>query len=178
MPGLMPKGPLGHAVSVYPSGGAFFAASVPMMPPAPGLFSTRKVCPIDLVKESATRRATMSVADPGVKATMILTGLVGYDWANAAPAKASDRQTIGAASFIGGPPGRSPDSRASRSDFPEQDQDDDDDQHQAQRAAGHVAPAAAVRPARHGAQEEQHDDDQQDEAEGRHVFLRLCVGTA
>src|ERR1700755_3395560 len=125
----MPKGPLGQAVSVYPSGGAFFAASVPMMPPAPGLFSTMKVCPIDRVNESATRRATMSVAEPGVNATMILTGLVGYDWASAAPAKASERETSGAASFIGGPPGRSPDSRASRSDVSQEDQDDHDDQH-------------------------------------------------
>jgi hypothetical protein len=48
MPGLIPNGPLGQAVSVYPSGGAFFAASVPRMPPAPGLFSTTNDWPIDL----------------------------------------------------------------------------------------------------------------------------------
>src|SRR3954468_13132881 len=104
MPGLMPNGPLGQAVSVYPSGGAFFAASVPMMPPAPGFFSTRNVWPMDFVNESATRRATMSVAEPGVNATMILTGLVGYDCADATPATASAnaRETTGVASFIGG----------------------------------------------------------------------------
>ena len=75
MPGLMPKGPLGQAVSVYPSGGAFFAASVPTMPPAPGLFSTTNVWPIDFENWSAVTRAMMSVADPGVKATMTAEGV-------------------------------------------------------------------------------------------------------
>jgi hypothetical protein len=48
-----------------------------MLPPAPGLFSTTNDWPIDLVNASATRRARMSVAEPGAKPTMIRTGLLG-----------------------------------------------------------------------------------------------------
>src|SRR3954468_21069467 len=62
-----------------------------------------------------------------------------------------------------------------RSDVPEQDEDDDDDEDEAERAAGHVAPAAAVRPARNGAQQQEDHDDEQDQAERGHFFLRLSV---
>jgi hypothetical protein len=82
------------------------------MPPAPGLFSTMNDWPIDLEKLSARTRAMMSVAEPGVNATMILTGFEGYDCAAASPANAaSARQASDRTSVIGDPSSRIPDSR-------------------------------------------------------------------
>jgi len=49
----------------------------PIVPPAPGRFSTTKTWPIRVDSACATVRATTSVALPGVKGTMTCTGLVG-----------------------------------------------------------------------------------------------------
>src|SRR3546814_4883736 len=50
---------------VYPSGAAFTAASTPILPPAPGLFSTTTFQPNSAVNFSATTRPNMSVPPPG-----------------------------------------------------------------------------------------------------------------
>src|SRR5947209_7854546 len=49
-----------------------------MIPPAPGLFSTRNGWPSDLVSWSATTRPRMSVAEPGVNGTITFTAFAGY----------------------------------------------------------------------------------------------------
>ncbi len=52
--------------SVCPSGAAFATASVPMMPEAPGRFSTTPGWPSRGRSRSATSRAVMSLAPPAV----------------------------------------------------------------------------------------------------------------
>src|SRR5689334_22636336 len=54
-----------------------------MVPPAPGRFSTRNGCPMAVASLSATGRAIVSVAEPGVNGTMIRTGFEGKVCANA-----------------------------------------------------------------------------------------------
>jgi len=51
--------------------------SVPMLPPAPGRFSTRNGCRHASVSFCATSRAMMSFGPPGANGTMIRTGLEG-----------------------------------------------------------------------------------------------------
>ena len=63
--------------SVYPSGGALATTSVPIVPPAPGRFSTRKGWPSACVSRSATVRPIRSDADPVAKGTITRTGLLG-----------------------------------------------------------------------------------------------------
>ena len=65
------------SVSVYPSGAALAAASAPIVPPAPALFSTTTTCPRRSPSFCATMRATMSVEPPGAKPTMSLMGRLG-----------------------------------------------------------------------------------------------------
>src|SRR6185503_2704760 len=63
--------------SVWPSGSALAATSVPIVPLAPARFSTTTPCPHASCSFAPTTRATMSVPPPGGKATMIFTGFVG-----------------------------------------------------------------------------------------------------
>jgi len=52
--------------SVYPSGGELITACVPMLLPAPGLFSTTKLWPSRSDKRWQIRRDNTSVAPPAV----------------------------------------------------------------------------------------------------------------
>src|SRR5215475_9882645 len=63
--------------TVYPSGGLFIAASMPMVPPAPVRFSTTTCWPIVSDMRSPAARAIKSIAPPGASGTMIRTGLFG-----------------------------------------------------------------------------------------------------
>jgi hypothetical protein len=56
--------------SVLPSGAARDTNSVPIMPDAPGRFSTTMVTPCALLMCSAMRRATTSVLAPGGTGTI------------------------------------------------------------------------------------------------------------
>ena len=64
--------------SVYPSGGAFAARSVPMTPPAPPRLSTTTCLPHRSPSCVAIMRPTMSLLPPGGNGTMSRTGLAGY----------------------------------------------------------------------------------------------------
>src|SRR5690242_5850042 len=123
-----------------------------MMPPAPARFSTTKVWPIEWVNVSAVRRARMSVAEPGVKATMILTGREGYC---ASAAVQSARAAAASARRRIGDMGEVPPAPDSRSDVVHEHQHDHDDQHEPEAAAGPVAPSAAVGPRGDGAHEQE-----------------------
>src|SRR4029453_15103041 len=78
--------------------GAFAAMSAPIVPPAPGRFSTTTCWPSALVSWSAMTRAKMSVDWPGGKGTTILIGLAGQvcastpDATDAAPTASSSRR--------------------------------------------------------------------------------------
>src|SRR6478735_5510082 len=52
-----------------------------MVPPAPTLFSTTTLWPRYWPRPCATWRATASTEPPGGKGTIMVTGLVGKDWA-------------------------------------------------------------------------------------------------
>src|SRR3954468_13745696 len=67
--------------SVYPSGGDFITKVCPMLPPAPGRFSTKNCWPRIALNFSATMRAGRSSTVPAPVATTIFTGLDGYGWA-------------------------------------------------------------------------------------------------
>src|SRR3954452_9685727 len=69
---------------VCPSGSALAAAAIPMVPPAPGRFSTTNGWPSCSERRCVTVRAMMSVALPAVNGTMTCTRLVGHDCASAA----------------------------------------------------------------------------------------------
>src|SRR5579872_5749678 len=69
---------LSPVCSVYPSGAALAATSVPVSEPAPGKFWTTKGWPSCLDSCSPTIRETMSVPPPGVEATIMVTGRAGY----------------------------------------------------------------------------------------------------
>src|SRR5215510_10098500 len=75
--------------SVYPSAAARAAACAPMMPDAPGMFSTYICCPSARETLSASRRAMMSVPRPGPVGTMSRIGRVGQVCA-CAPASAAN----------------------------------------------------------------------------------------
>ncbi|MNC74835.1 hypothetical protein D3C75_1262600 [compost metagenome] len=70
-------GPTEFTISVWPSGAARTTYSVPILPPAPGLFSTTKGWPSFCVSVFVTLRVSVSVVPPGEKATMTLTGRSG-----------------------------------------------------------------------------------------------------
>jgi len=59
---------------VWPSGGDFTTISVPIVPEAPGLFSTKKGWSQRACSLGASSRATMSGPAAGVNGTMIRTG--------------------------------------------------------------------------------------------------------
>ena len=64
---------------VWPSASARATAAMPMVPPAPGRFSTMKGWPSCSDSRCATVRAMMSVALPAVNGTTTVTRLVGHD---------------------------------------------------------------------------------------------------
>jgi hypothetical protein len=64
-------------ISVYPSAGERATASVAMVLPAPGRFSTMTACPRSSPIRSPTARVTRSGVLPGGKPTTIFTGLAG-----------------------------------------------------------------------------------------------------
>ncbi|MNO05601.1 hypothetical protein D3C81_2270570 [compost metagenome] len=70
-------GPTELTISVWPSGAARTTNSVPMLPPAPGLFSTTKGWPSFCVSVLVTLRVRVSVVPPGENATMTFTGRSG-----------------------------------------------------------------------------------------------------
>src|SRR6185369_3924205 len=85
---------------VWPSGADFATASVPMLVPAPGLFST-----ITLVFQTspsfcAITRPTMSVGPPGGNGTISLTTPLGYSCACAIPAARQNSRTIRIHAFM------------------------------------------------------------------------------
>jgi hypothetical protein len=57
---------------VYPSGGAFAAMADPMVPDAPGWFSTITVCFMAAPMVSAIRRPMTSTEPPGANGTISL----------------------------------------------------------------------------------------------------------
>src|SRR2546422_11039636 len=68
---------------MWPSGGALATISVPIMPEAPGRFSTTNGWPRLSESFGAMSRPTMSVEPPGAKPSIRRTVLVGYACANA-----------------------------------------------------------------------------------------------
>src|SRR6266571_329281 len=68
---------------VWPSGAAFAAASVPMMPPAPPWLSATTCLPRRSASWKAIMRPTTSLLPPGGNGMMSRTGLLGYGWAEA-----------------------------------------------------------------------------------------------
>src|SRR5437016_5886773 len=68
---------------------AIFAASVPMIPFAPGLLSTTTAWRVCVCRYCAKVRAVMSPEPPGPKGTIISTGLAGYGCAAAGNATPS-----------------------------------------------------------------------------------------
>ena len=50
---------------------------MPVVPPAPAMFSTMNCWPSDFEKYSPTMRAMMSVGPPAANGTMMVTGRVG-----------------------------------------------------------------------------------------------------
>src|SRR5882672_11293948 len=74
--------------TTWPSGGDLTITSVPMMPFAPGRFSTSTCWPHVSCMRAASARLMMSVPPPGVYGTMMRTGLDG-NWAFAAKDKSS-----------------------------------------------------------------------------------------
>src|SRR5262244_553829 len=77
---------------VAPSGSALATTSGPILPLAPGLFSTVKVCFRFGCSLSAMSRAPMWGVDPAANGTMIRTGLVGQSCAmpGAAPRRTAN----------------------------------------------------------------------------------------
>src|SRR6266550_2428470 len=79
---------------------------MPMLPPAPGLFSMTNGCPSDWLRRSPTIRASASAGPPGGNGTRIRTALLGYGDCAAAvyamlharsikPARATARTNVG-----------------------------------------------------------------------------------
>src|SRR5690606_19095632 len=72
--------------TVYPSGADFATLSVPIFPPAPGLFSTITDCFNESLIICATIRPITSAGPPAGKGTTSLIGLDGYASDATAPA--------------------------------------------------------------------------------------------
>ena len=60
---------------VWPSGRALTIACVPVMPPAPGMFSITTGWPTDLVSAGLTVRMIVSTPEPGPTGRMVRNGL-------------------------------------------------------------------------------------------------------
>src|SRR5262245_58015945 len=80
--------------SVYPSAAARAAACAPMIPGAPGMFSTYICCPSARETLSASRRAMMSVPRPGPVGTISRIGRVGQVCACAPESAATASSTL------------------------------------------------------------------------------------
>src|SRR5262245_27582677 len=92
---LIASGPPMLTPSVDPSGAALATISVPRLPLAPGLFSTRNALPgYFCCRPSTTRRATISGVDPGPNGTTTRTVLVGQSWAAALRPRDRNRAAI------------------------------------------------------------------------------------
>src|SRR2546421_8012947 len=76
--------------SVWPSAALLATKSAPMLPPAPGLFSTTTGCPRACCSFGAIRRAERSTGPPGAYGTTRWIGLV---WAKPCAAAASAAAT-------------------------------------------------------------------------------------
>src|SRR6185436_17114817 len=74
---------------------------MPIVPPAPGRFSTITGWPSAACSLSATGRAMVSVAEPGVNGTMTRIGFEGNDWPCALSAKQAN--SAARSDFIGTP---------------------------------------------------------------------------
>src|SRR5262245_36628731 len=79
---------------VWPSGAALTAASAPIMPAAPGRFSTTTGWPSCALRLGASARPTLSRSPPGGKGTIIFSGLVGNSAACATAIHASQAKII------------------------------------------------------------------------------------
>src|SRR5262245_17694350 len=77
----MTSGPTMLTPSVCPSGAALATAAVPVLPPAPALFSTTKATPSRCCSPSATMRARLSGVDPAMNGTMMVTVWEGHSCA-------------------------------------------------------------------------------------------------
>jgi hypothetical protein len=84
--------------SVWPSGAARLTPVAPIVPVAPGLFSTTNGCPNFSCSLGAIARASVSVDPPGGNGTTIVTGLVGQ--ASAWVESASDIASAAKMRFI------------------------------------------------------------------------------
>ena len=79
-------------IRVWPSGAAFATKSVPILPLAPGLFSTTTGCFQRSASLGWRARARMSMPVPGVKGTTRVTGREGKDCAAAPEASRARRK--------------------------------------------------------------------------------------
>src|SRR6478735_3470074 len=87
---------------VEPSGCALATASVPILPLAPGLFSTMKVVSACfLPSPSAIRRATMSGVEPAPNGTMTCTNFGGHACCGVVEATAGSAGAAGCAAGAG-----------------------------------------------------------------------------
>src|SRR5215831_15919306 len=82
--------------TVYPSAGAFAAASCPTLPPAPPRFSTTFGWPVCSASLEDTMRVTTSAGPPGGKGTIQRIGFDGNDCACAACASSAAQKKIAA----------------------------------------------------------------------------------
>src|SRR5262245_23249866 len=79
---------------VCPSGAALATVLPPIVPPAPGRFSTTKVCPTCLPTCSKTTRATISLATPAGTGTITVTLREGQSCAGAGVSAAMSKNTL------------------------------------------------------------------------------------
>ena len=68
---------------MYPSGADRAVSAAPMLPPAPGLFSTVTGWPMDFASSRPIARAVMSTPPPGGKGQIMRIGFEGNAWASA-----------------------------------------------------------------------------------------------
>src|SRR5215471_7206660 len=80
--------------TVYPSAGAFAAASCPTLPPAPPRFSTMFGWPVCSASLEDTIRVTTSAGPPGGKGTIQRIGFDGQDSAYATCASSAAQKKI------------------------------------------------------------------------------------
>src|SRR5215831_15736302 len=87
--------------TVYPSAGAFAAASCPTLPPAPPRFSTTFGWPVRSASLEDTMRVTTSAGPPGGNGTIQRIGFDGHaDCARADCASSAAQNTRRALAFI------------------------------------------------------------------------------
>jgi hypothetical protein len=79
----MTSGPTMLTPRAWPSAAALATAAVPVLPLAPGRFSTTNGCPSLACRRSATMRVSTSGVDPALKGTNTVTPRWGHAWAAA-----------------------------------------------------------------------------------------------